>query len=96
MNEGIMLSILGGVGIQLFSLIELHKTPKKQRPDFKDIFYYLPWIINPFFSWLIGYAYFSGLQDVNKLLAIHIGASAPLIFNTLTASSPKEVLTKIE
>lgn len=91
-NEGILLSIFGGIGIQLYSLIGLYKIQKKRRPDFKDLTYYIPWVLNPLFASLIGYAYFKDQENVNSLLAIHIGASASLIFKTMINNPTKEVI----
>lgn len=89
--EAIILAALGSTCIQLLNLLELSKVPKSRRPDFKDIAYWLPYIINPLFGALIGYAYFDGQVHVNKLLAIHIGASAPLIIRSMSSVIPSVI-----
>jgi len=90
-NDSIAFSMAGGFGIQMLSLLELYKTPKEHRPDFCDWTYYVPWIVNIFFAWLIGNAYFGQHPASSTILAIHIGASAPLTFRVLTSSIPKSV-----
>lgn len=91
MSEAVYLATTGGLAIQLLSLLELPNLPKNRRPDFKDFIYWLPFIINPFLGGLIGYAYFNHQQEVNSLLAIHIGASAPLILRTMSMIIPAGV-----
>jgi hypothetical protein len=91
--EAIILSALGGLCLQLLNLLELNKIPKSRRPDFKDFAYYIPYIVSPLFGALIGYAYFDDQEHVNKLLAIHIGASAPLILRSMSQVLPAGIKT---
>lgn len=84
----VALGALGGLLIQLLNLAELNKVAKSRRPDFKDPIYWLPYLINPFFGGLMAYAYFDGQDHVNKLLALHIGASAPLIIRGMISNIP--------
>ncbi|MDO3641505.1 hypothetical protein [Mucilaginibacter sp. L3T2-6] len=86
--EPIVLGAVGGLLIQLLSLAELAKVAKSRRPDFKDFIYWLPYFINPFFGAVLAYAYFDGQDHVNKLLAIHVGASAPLIIRSMISTIP--------
>lgn len=88
MTEAVYLSTLGGLAVQLLTLVEVRNLPKSRRPDFKDFVYWLPFVINPFFGGLIGYAYFNHQPEVNSLLAIHIGASAPLVVRTMSTVIP--------
>lgn len=84
----VILGAIGGLLIQLLSLAELYRIPKSRRPDFKDFIYWLPYLINPFFGGILAYAYFDGQEHVNKLLAIHVGASAPLIIRSMISTLP--------
>ena len=45
MNEGIWLSIFGGLGVQLIKLLDLHGKEAEYRPNYKVIGYYIPWIV---------------------------------------------------
>jgi len=94
--EPVTLGAIGGLLIQLLSLAELAKVPKSRRPDFKDFIYWLPYLINPFFGGILTYAYFDGQDHVNKLLAIHVGASAPLIIRSMISTIPTGVKNQIE
>jgi len=90
MNEGIWLSIFGGLGVQLIKLLDLHGKEAEYRPNCKVIGYYIPWIVNPLLGGLIGYAYFEGQININRILAIHVGASSSLIFRSMIEKAPKE------
>lgn len=90
--EPIILSALGAFCLQALQLTEVYNLPKSKRPDFKDVFYWLPYFINPFIGGVLGYIYFFGKQDFSKVLALHVGASAPLILRTLANQIPKNLL----
>lgn len=92
--QAILLSVFGSLCAQFLNLAELSKTPKSRRPDFKDYAYWLPFIIYPIISAVIAYAYFDGKSDVNKMLAIQIGASSPLILKSLGNAVPNEISIK--
>jgi len=94
--EAIILSMLGGSIGQLLNLAEIYKIEKSKRPDFKDFTYWLPYIIYPIISGVIAYAYFDDKPDVNKMLAIQIGASAPLIFKSLATAIPSQVTSSVK
>ena len=89
-NEGIWLSIFGGFGVQLVALLDSYGKDPEYKPNLKDLSYYVPWVVNPLLGWLIGYAYFDGQVNINKILAIHVGASASLIFRSMTEKVPKQ------
>ncbi|MET1056230.1 MAG: hypothetical protein ABWY16_13055 [Pedobacter sp.] len=84
--EAICMSAAGSLCVQLLSLTEIGKLTEEHRPDFKDLAYYLPFILFPFISGIAGYAYFDEISPVNRLLALQVGASSPLLFKSLTNS----------
>jgi hypothetical protein len=88
MSEHIWLAAFGGLAYNILPLLELQLKPKESRPDFKDIIYWLPYLIWPFMSGLLAYAYESPQTPLNKMLALHIGLSAPLIFRQLVQVLP--------
>ena len=92
--EAICLSAAGSLCVQLLNLTDLSKAPQSKRPDFTDYAYYLPYIIFPIVSAVIGYAYFDDKHPVNKMLALQLGASSPLIFKSLISSIPPEIIRK--
>lgn len=88
MNEYIIISAVGGLTYNLVPLLELYKTPKESRPDFKDFFYWLPYFAWPLLAGFLLYLYDSPNMKVTKLLAFHIGISAPLIIRKMIEILP--------
>jgi hypothetical protein len=88
MSEHIWLAALGGFVYNLLPLLELQSKPKETRPDFCDIIYWLPFLFWPFLSALLAYAYESPQTPLSKMLALHIGLSAPLIFRQMIQVLP--------
>lgn len=88
MYDLILIAAFGGLCIQLLSLLELNKLEVKDRPDFSDWTYYLPWVINPFFGGVLAYIYIASDFDLSPILSLHIGASAPLILRAMVINIP--------
>lgn len=91
-NENILLPAMGGFAIQLLSLLELAKVPISQRPDLKSLVYWIPYLVNPLLGGLLGFAYFHNEQTINPVLAIHIGASAPITLRMMASSRPPKTI----
>tara|TARA_R110000868_G_scaffold147163_1_gene368407 strand:+ start:1892 stop:2173 length:282 start_codon:yes stop_codon:yes gene_type:complete len=79
----------GGLALQLLSLLELPNIDKKDRPDFKDLVYYIPYVLNPILGAFIVFVYLKAQTELNPVLALHIGASAPVILRTMASAIPK-------
>ena len=80
----------GGLAIQLLTLLELPQLEKKNRPDFSDFTYYIPFLVNPIISAFVAYVYVQAQTQLNPILALHIGASAPLILRTMASTIPNK------
>jgi hypothetical protein len=89
--ELIIIAAIGGLAIQLLNLLELGNIKKEDRPDFKDFVYYIPYILNPLFAVLVTYVYLKSNTQLNPILALHLGASAPVILRSLAASIPNKL-----
>ena len=76
----IVLSALGGLAVQLLNLMEVRFLPPEERPDFREWFEWAPYIISPFLGALIAAAYVLARMDLNPVLALNVGASAPVVF----------------
>jgi len=87
--ELIFIAAGSGLAIQLLNLIELSNIDKKDRPNFKEFVYYLPYIINPIIGAFIAFVYLKANTQLNPVLALHIGASAPVILKTMASTLPK-------
>ena len=78
--------------IQLLNLAELANIPKARRPDLKDPIYWIPFIVNPLLGGFLTFVYVSTPQyDIKPLLALQIGASAPLILRAMASAIPRHI-----
>ena len=92
--DAIVLSIAGSLCVQLLNMTEIGKLTDDQRPDFGSFTYYLPFITFPIISGIAGYAYFGDEQHINKMLALQLGASSPLLFKNFTDSIPPGIVKR--
>ena len=88
MNEPILFAAGGALAIKLMDLAELSNVPIERRPDLKDFFYWLPFLILPLVGGFLAYAYANSGTVLTPILAINIGASAPLILKSLASTIP--------
>lgn len=86
----ILIAAGGGLAIQLLTLLEIQQLEKKNRPDFTDFTYYIPYLINPVISAFVAYVYVQAQTQLNPILALHIGASAPLILRSMASAIPNK------
>lgn len=77
--------------INVLRIWELEHIPKEQRPDLKDGVYIFQFITLPIVGGVIAYAYQASGVVLNPILAINIGASAPLILKSFTLAVPAAV-----
>lgn len=82
------LAAFGGLAVHLLALIELQSVAKERRPDFKDWLYWLPFVISPFLGAVVAFAYEQSGTTLSPILAINVGASAPLLLRSLASASP--------
>lgn len=91
-TEPVIIAAIGGLLAQCISLIELHKVPKTDRPDFTDFVYWIPYILGPIFGGVFGYIYFNSHPPDNSMLAMHIGVSAPLVLRSMASIIPRNAI----
>ena len=77
--EILVFAAAGGLIFNLLPFMEAIKRPKIERPDFRDMMFWLPFCIWPLLGMLLAYAYQSSGTQLNSILALNVGASAPLI-----------------
>ena len=81
-------AVFGGLAVNLLTLLELRHLPRIERPDtFRDPLYTLHFFIVPLCGGVLCLAYVAG-GTVSPLLAINVGASAPLILKSFAAVIP--------
>ncbi|NQX85094.1 MAG: hypothetical protein HRT67_04200 [Flavobacteriaceae bacterium] len=91
-TEGVILSALGGLAYPLLTLLERIQQPNAKKIDLKDLSLYVSIVIYVFLASIIGYIYFHGKADFqvnDRLLAFHVGITAPLLIRTLATALPK-------
>lgn len=88
MSEYVIIATMGGLIYNIIPLLELWKTPKESRPDFCDVFYWLPYFVWPLLAGFFLYLYEAPGQSLNKLLAFHIGLSTPLALRKMIEVLP--------
>jgi hypothetical protein len=85
----IIYAAVGSLVVPILDLVELRKIAKDRRPDFSDIFYWLPYIVYPFLAAFLAYAYLNSKIELNPILAINLGASAPAILQSFARVGTK-------
>lgn len=91
----ILFAAFGGVAIQLLNLAEVHKLPPDDRPNFKDPLYWLAYLIAAAVAVLVAWAYVASGFELKGFLAIHIGASSPLLLRTMATLLPQTIKTQV-
>lgn len=91
-SEGVVLSALGGLAYPLLTLLERIQQPNFKKVDLKDSSFYVSILIYMFMASIVGYIYFNGKTDFgvdDRLLAVHIGITSPLLIRSLASALPK-------
>ena len=93
-TEGVILSAAGGLAFPLLTLLERIQQPNAKKIDLKDLSFYVSLIIYFFMSTIVGYIYFNDKIDFDandRLLAVHIGITAPLLIRSLATTLPRGI-----
>jgi hypothetical protein len=86
----------GGFLINVLRWIEHERIPKLQRPPtFSDPVYWLQFVSLPLLGGFFALAYSASGVKLSPILAVNIGASAPLILRTMAASAPTQTPDKV-
>jgi hypothetical protein len=79
----------GGLAVNVVRLAELANTPPEERPKtFSDPFYVFQLIALPLLGGGLAYTYEADGIVLKPILALNIGASAPLILKNLASALP--------
>lgn len=96
-TEGVILAALGGLAYPLLTLLERIQQPNAIKINLKDLSFYISVLIYIFLASIVGYIYFHGKEilDVSeRLLAVHVGITSPLLIKSLASAFPKKQLPK--
>jgi len=75
----------------LLTLLERIQQPNAKKIDLRDLSFYISIIIYVFMGSVVGYIYFNGKTDFgvnDRLLAVHVGITAPLLIRSLATAIP--------
>jgi hypothetical protein len=87
--EPFFFGLFGGLAINLLRLADLAHTPPAERPKtFTDPFYVVQFLILPLLGGGLAYTYHASGTVLSPILAVNIGASAPLILKNLASALP--------
>jgi hypothetical protein len=84
-----LFGLFGGLAINLLRLADLAHKPAAERPKtFSDIFYVIQFVTLPLLGGGLAYTYHASGTMLSPILALNIGASAPLILKNLASALP--------
>ncbi len=82
-------AVFGGFAANVIRFFDLVQTPRAERPKtFSDPLYVAQFVVLPLLGGVLAFAYQSSGTVLTPILAINIGASAPLILKTLASAAP--------
>jgi hypothetical protein len=79
----------GSLAINLLNFLEALNLPKDRRPVFRDVAYWVPYIIYPILGGFVAYVYLASGFEIKPLLGLPLGASAPLILRAAASAIPR-------
>jgi hypothetical protein len=87
--EGFLYGLLGGALAEVLGLFRLRQQAAGNLPEFlKSTFYWMVTVAMLCAGGGIVVVYFKSGISLNPLLAVNVGASAPLIISSLVAQTP--------
>lgn len=89
-TPSVWFALSGGLAIKLLEITEVYKLSPAERPDFKDVFYWIPFLVLPLLGGGLAQVYVSSDIVLSPLLAVNIGVSAPLILRAMVQAAPEK------
>lgn len=87
----IVIAGFGGLSVNLLNLAEMGALAPDRRPNLKDPLYWLAFPIGALLAAFVGYVYLASGFEIKPVLALHIGASSPLILRAMSSAIPKSI-----
>lgn len=88
----LILAGVGAIAINLLTLAEAHNLPPEDRPNLKEPLYWVSYVIAGALGAFVAYVYLASGFQFKPLLAVHLGASSPLIIRAMASAVPKAVV----
>ncbi len=88
--EGFFWGVLGGLLAELIGLFRLRTVSSQDLPDWLRTFYY--WVVTVVMilaGGILVVAYLRSEVKINAIIAINLGASAPLLLGSLVSQAPQ-------
>jgi hypothetical protein len=87
--NGFLFGVLGGFLAELFELFKVRQQPRQDLPLWlKSPFYWVVTLLMIAAGGLLVVVYMKSGIDLKPIIAVNVGASAPLIISTLFAQTP--------
>ena len=87
--EGFLYGVFGGVLSEVLGLFKLrHQEPKNLPAYLKSIFYWLVTTLMSLMGGILVVIYLRSNFSLEPIVAVNVGASAPLILGTLISQTP--------
>lgn len=87
----VCLAAVGASLVNLLNLGEAYNLPPEERPNFKDPLYWLSYPIAAAIGAFVAYVYLASGFEFKALLAVHVGASSPLIVRAMASAVPQAI-----
>jgi hypothetical protein len=85
----LIFATVGGLAINFLRYVEVMRKTKDEEKEFsKTKLYWIQFLITPIIGGIIAAAYGASGINMTPILAIQIGASAPLILKSLASATP--------
>lgn len=88
----VLCAAFGALCVKLLELVEIHRIPVHQRPNLKELIYWVPFLILPMVGGFLAYVYIESGTILSPLLALNVGVTAPLVFRSLAERIPEKVI----
>jgi hypothetical protein len=88
MLTSIIIGFFGGLAIDALNLMELRNIDPSKRPNFKDFFFWLPYIAWPLLGAFLTFLYEASDTHLKPMIAFQVGVTAPLTIKAMAGAVP--------
>jgi hypothetical protein len=91
--QNVCIAAAGGFAAKLLNLAEIHNLPKERRPDLRDVFYWVDFLVGPLAGAFLAWVYQIDGKALTAFVSLNVGVSAPLILRKLAEVVPRGIPT---
>lgn len=85
-------AFLSALVLKLLELAEVHKLPLPQRPNMREVWYWLPYLILPLAGGFLALLHVQSGAKLSPFLAMNIGITAPLVLRSVAERLSNKVI----